>query len=510
MAEDWTLSSKVYTPTLKDPLEMATGLERWRILQNQNKITGLEAQQKEVDVRSLADWKKTRDPSSLIGASPELRTTAATGDRSVAEHSKDVMSRDAHYLLAEKDPKIKKDLWNAKGAEYVKKGWITPDAWEKHRDNPSDEVLTNFTRGNMGVRDSRATTGEETDADAAARSRYEIHNLDPNKPQQRSNVRPGGALAGGTPVGGLGGRTRPLPESVTPPPVTTTPSAGGAPVTPGPMTTGPTSEGNSATLTPSNRKVNEYSANVPKVPIGTELPSGPGVINQGSDPQLVQAKEAGLKKYNEEIAPMATAASKTEAALGTMRSLLESGRVTTDKLAEVKTSIAGFLYGATKDANAVQKITGVSPEAQEVFLKESTRMGLAYARDTNGTRQAAQNIQIELAANPSMLNTENGNLKVIKIMDAGNKYDKEMSKAAEAYLAKNGHLTGFENWWTTAHPVNTFISKAVPYQVPPSVNEMQKGVTYEFAMKGQDGKPQMKDGKPVIFKGMWNGSGFER
>lgn len=487
---DYTLSSKVFVPKPIDPLETLQGIERYKILQNQEKITGLEAHQKGIDTRALADWKKTRDPMSLEGASPGLRTTVTEGDRGVDALKKETMSRDAHYLLNEKDPEIRKYLWQRKGDDYKRRGWITADTWDKIRDNPNDEALNNIIRGTTSVPEYRRTTGQEADADAAARSRYENREVDPTKPLITPAIRPGGALSGGSPVGIISGTGRTAPVgsvNLTDTQATVVPDPTSPPIG------SPAASGKGKIVT-AKEDPNPYAKEVPDARVGQDTPTGPGVINQGMDPLRSTARTEGLKRYDTEIAPLATAASKTEASLGTMRAQLESGRGTTDSFTDVRNTLAGIMNAAGVPPETIRGVTGVNLADQEVMKKETVRMGMEYAKNTNGMRQAAQTIQVELAANPSMLTSEAGNLKVIKLMEAGAKYDKEMTKAADAWMKKNdGSLVGFENWWANKYPAAQFMSKVVPYVPPPGgKDKLQNGVTYEVPFKG---------GK---FTGVWN------
>jgi hypothetical protein len=232
-------------------------------------------------------------------------------------------------------------------------------------------------------------------------------------------------------------------------------------------------------------KTNPYSDQVPEVNVGHDYQGGRGVVNPGVDPIRQQARVEGQKKYSTEIEPEAAAAAKTRAELGTMKAKLDKG-VTSDRLAELKTSIAGFLYGVTKDQNFVKNTTGLDLANQEVMNKETTRMGLTFARQTEGAREAVAAIRIALGANPSLINSEAGNRQIIGIMDQSAKYEQERSKAAQAWMQKNdGHLQGFDTWWSTNHSPASFISKAVPYAVPRDARELQNGVTYEFKYDGK-------------------------
>lgn len=496
MAEpDYSLAAHPYIPPATNPLESLQGIERYRILKNQTQTSGLEAQQKQIDFDALKNYGDNGDTRVLRGATPELRTGAIAANRNEEENKKDVMSRDANYIKGEQDPELKQYLWDKKTAEYVKKGWVDRATADKYP-TPHDGILDNLANGNIGVPEVSNMTGTTAGNEAAARHPYEAQVVRPGETVQYPAVRPNGPLANGTstpPVLPGGNRAQPFGE----------PSEAGpaAPrsknLTDTQATVLPPKPG-VAPATPPVDTSNPYSKEVPTVPIGHDLPTGKGIVQPGIDPLRTAAREEGLKKFNTEIEPGAEAAGHTKASLGTMKAELDKG-VTTDRLAELKTTVGGFLYAMTKDPVFVKGATGLDVSNQEVFNKESTRMGLTFARQTEGAREAVAAIRIALGANPSLMNTETGNRKIIGIMDQAANYDRERAKAAQAFMQNNdGHLTGFDTWFSNAHPPAAFISKAVPYTVPDRREELQNGVTYEF--------PLSKDanGKPVMHRGTWN------
>src|SRR3569832_1068790 len=113
MADDYTIASKVYVPQgLKDPLEMAKGIEQYRLLQNERNKSDIDLAQKNKDYQAIQNYGTSRDPQSFMGASPEQYNTATQGQKLQEEHKRDVMSRDAQMIAGEKDPKKQKYLWN--------------------------------------------------------------------------------------------------------------------------------------------------------------------------------------------------------------------------------------------------------------------------------------------------------------------------------------------------------------------------------------------------------------
>lgn len=499
---DYSLAAHPYIPPAVNPLETLQGIEKYRILQHQDQTTGLEAQQKGIDVDSLAKYKQTGNNDDLRGASPELRTGAVAGEKSEQENKKDVMSRDANYILGEQDPKLKQHFWDVKKNDYVKKGWITQDFADKYP-TPNDGVMQSMVRGNQSVEQHGQMSGETAGNVAGAQAPYQVHTLQPGERAVYPAVGPGGVQENAPPskATAVPGVTPPPFSGASPgagnPAPTATPSTGSRPSLVQPPPGSPASKGPPGTVNavPVDKTPAPYADEVPTVPVGHDMPTGKGVVQPGIDPVRQAARAAGVKKFDEDIEPAATAAAHTRASLGTMKAELDKG-VTTDRLGEMKTSIAAGLYALTGDTDFVKKATGLTTANQEVFNKESTRMGLTFARQTEGAREAVQAIKIALGANPSLLNTEQGNRKIIDIMDQSSKYDQERAKAAQAYLQKNdGHLVGFDTWFNQNHSPATFISKAVPYALPKDHSELQNGVTYEFPFtKDANGKPVMHRG----------------
>jgi hypothetical protein len=107
-------------------------------------------------------------------------------------------------------------------------------------------------------------------------------------------------------------------------------------------------------------------------------------------------------------------------------------------------------------------------------------------------------IKIALGANPSLSNTEEGNKKIIDLLDAGAQRDMDAQKYGDAYFGKNNHYVGFNGWFNQAHPAAEYTSKVVPYNAPRAADgsidtsQLQPNVTY----MGKAGP------------GIWTGSGF--
>lgn len=495
MADDYTLAAHPYVPPVTNPLDTLKGIESYRILQNQNKITGLEAQQKQIDTDALKNYGDNGDSRVLKGATPELRTGAESGEKGSQENQKDVMSRKANYILNEDNPKIKQYLWDETKKDWISKGWINPQTAGKYP-IPNDEILSNIARGSMSVPQYGESSGETAGRQEAAKAPYAVHSGPASDVIQNPLVRDGGPLANGQPKASVLTPSVPANVSPTPPGAGTGAPAGAPTPQPGQAPAGsPAAKpGKNVTAVDKTASANPYDDEVPSNPQGHDMPTGKGIMQPGIDPIRQAARAEGLKKYGEEIEPGAASAAHTASSLGIMKASLDKG-VTTDRLAELKTTVGGFLYAMTKDADFAKKATGLDVSNQEVFNKESTRMGLTFARQTEGAREAVAAIRIALGANPSLLNTEEGNRKIISIMEQGAKYDQERSKAAQAYMRKNDNsLTGFDTWFNDHHSPSTFTSKAVPYKMPPKRDELQNGVTYEWTDNGKQYRGTYNDG----------------
>lgn len=448
----------------------------------------LETQRLGVDVGALKDYSASGDINDLK-KSPQLFHTAVEAETANKELGAQTMARAAHSILAEADPKKRQEMWSAKKDEFLKRGWVDP-TWAKNNPTPSITTLNQAIRLGTDVTRLRESTGQAAEAAKGATSKFDHVQGPPDAAIQFPNARPG-APTTATPPGTIGFDS---------PPGTPTPTIPGAPPVVG--STAPivpnavrTQSIPSPSFKPSGQAAqpqtqSQYYNEAPSSPVAPETPSGPGVIQRGQHPIAKAAGEQGLQILQKEVQPASVAAAKTKASLGTMRAELEKGNVTTDRLADLKLTIAGFINAVAGDnGKTANALTGVNMSDSEVFNKESTRMGLLFARQTEGAREAVQAIRIALGANPSLLNSKDGNLKIIKIMDAAADYDLESGKAAQAYYKKQldttgtGHLVGFDQWFSQNHSPAAFMSKAAPYAKPASPNDLKDGVTYEW----QDG-----------------------
>ena len=230
-----------------------------------------------------------------------------------------------------------------------------------------------------------------------------------------------------------------------------------------------------------------------KLPTGL-LPAGPSTIVQGRDPITMKAGEEaveGAQKQYGEVQDAAKAAKNNMADLNTLRTLIQNGQ-NTNALMPARATLSAYL-NATLGATAAKQITGVDPAQADVFNKDATRMGLTFARQTEGARESLQAIQIAVGANPSLANTKEGNQKIIDLMEAGAKHDLDQQSYENAFYQKNGHYVGAKEWFDQNHPPAEYTSKVMPYNLPTDPKTLQPNVTYNLPNHGP---------------AKWNGQGF--
>lgn len=414
----------------------------------------------------------------------------------------DQLGRAARDVMQQPDGPQKTARWNSYVDDFYNKGYINKFDHAQYYNNPSDQVLNQAIAHTQSPASYQAMTGATAGAEAAARFPYETKTYPVGGSEQTAFPAqlPGapkgavGYIPGGAGGGVAGNNPAPAPGTAQPPVVP------GRPLS---ITPGPGQAPQPAAKSPDDALSNDkYYNEVPVSNLGKPVQKGPGVISPAVDPFLVQARESGQKELSE-MGDTANAAAHTKAELGTMSAELNAkdanGKplVPTSRLAELKQTVAGYLYGMTDQSqgalDGVNKLIGMDLPASEVMTKESTRMGLTFARQTEGAREAVAAIRIALGANPSLLNTVQGNQKIIDIMNRGADYDIDRSHAAQSYATKQQnegagvpHLLGFDNYFANAHSPSTYISKAVPYEIPKlrdggiNADELKDGVTYNL------------------------------
>lgn len=240
---------------------------------------------------------------------------------------------------------------------------------------------------------------------------------------------------------------------------------------------------------------------VPRVQLPTgEMPLTPGTISPGRDPIAIKAGEESVEqaaKQYEETAAAAKASVSVQAQLGSMKSLIDQGKLITNAAGPAREEIAGWLNAAGLSNDTTRKLTGVDPSAAAVFNKEGFRLGASLSR-TLGAREAAQIVQQAIKANPNMATTVEGNKMVIDLLSQAAQHDIDAQTYSDAFMQKNGSYLNAQGWFNKNHPVAEYTSKVIPYQPPRlasgqvDLSKLQPNVTYQ--------------GKGGI--GIWNGQGM--
>ena len=291
----------------------------------------------------------------------------------------------------------------------------------------------------------------------------------------------GASPAAAAPPGVVGSNLLAKPPAAAAPAPAQTPAAPQvAPVAP-PQTT---PQASSSDVKPFNG--GDPAKEVPSIKLPTGLlPAGPSTIVQGRDPITMKAGEEaveGAQKQYGEVQDAAKAAKNNMADLNTLRTLIQNGQ-NTNALMPAKATLSAYL-NATLGATAAKQITGVDPAQADVFNKDATRMGLTFARQTEGARESLQAIQIAVGANPSLANTKEGNQKIIDLMEAGAKHDLDQQSYENAFYQKNGHYVGAKEWFDQNHPPAEYTSKVMPYNLPTDPKTLQPNVTYNLPNHG--------------------------
>lgn len=229
---------------------------------------------------------------------------------------------------------------------------------------------------------------------------------------------------------------------------------------------------------------------VPKVPLPTgEMPTSAGTISPGRDPIAIRAGEEGIvpaAKQYEETAAAAKASVSVQAQLGSMKSLLDQGKLITNAAGPAREEIAGWLSAAGLSDDATRQLTGIDSSAAAVYNKEGFRLGASLSR-TLGAREAAQIVQQAIKANPNMATTVQGNKMVIDLLSQAAQHDIDAQTYSDAFFNKNGHYVGAQGWFNQNHPVAEYTSKVIPYQAPRlasgqvNISKLAPNVTYQGA-----------------------------
>lgn len=277
-----------------------------------------------------------------------------------------------------------------------------------------------------------------------------------------------------------------------------------APVVVPPVGQGPVPTAKPAPPVPYGTK--SPSDEVPTVGLPTGLlPKGPGTIIQGRDPVAIAAGEGAVKQADEQYhdtQEAAKGAGQVHSQVGTMISEVQNGGFTPSATAPGRAFLSGALNAAF-GPDIAKSVTGLDPASTDVVSSTAGRMGLTYARQTEGAREALGSIQIALKANPQIAQSEGGFVTLLKLLDAGTQHDLAAQQYGDAFFNKNSHYVGFQGWMNQNHPPAEFTSKVVPYNLPAGQNgsvdpsQLQPNVTYNLTSKNYAG--------PAI----WTGNGFK-
>lgn len=477
-----------------------------------------------------------------VRGDPESYEVSARGSKTDYDLKSEHLQRAAYDVLHEKDPVRKKQKWQMYGDYAAGKKWIDPQRWAQVRDQtPDNNLLQGIIRNSISVPTQMGVTGQAAGNEAAAVAPYKVEVTEPGK----TVIQPGnlpGAPTYGQPKSVPGDyissppdygprpiQTVPLQRQpggppapagpVAPPPVPGRGSmvgTGGESIMPGqgapPAAAPPVQVAQAPAVTPpapaaKGNKEDKYFNEAPAVHVSPMTPEGDGVLIKGTHPLAVRSAELAHKVMEEDINPAASSASKSKSSLGIIENTLKSGKTGTSQIADFKLMLGGVLSVMVGPEQA-SKTVGMDIKDTEAMKKEMVKNGLNYDRQTLGAREAVMAINIGLGANPQMMNTTPGNLKIIQLLKAGSDYDIERGKAAQAYFQKQqketgtGHLIGFDSWFNKEHSPASFTSKIIPYPIEEGMTkkDLVPNVTYAVPIKDADGHkiPLLdKEGKPT-------------
>lgn len=294
------------------------------------------------------------------------------------------------------------------------------------------------------------------------------------------------------PFTGMGG-TPPVPSSRAPgaapaaPATTPTAASGPAPVTP------PVSP-----PTPTNPKLGGKNVMFDEVPRlePSNIPKEPGIVIKGKTPAEITSENHAVETAGKEIREPGMAAQQQRAGFGTLRSTLESG-FNTSRATPALSTLSAWMYAAGMEPSAIKSWTGVDPSRKEIFDKESTQDAMKFVKDTIGSRESLMAINAVRSAFPNQTNTKEANLALVDIMDQAAKWKQDRMNYYTQFQRKNQDvpkdrvLDEFNTWWNQSHPLEGYMSKVVPWQLPiengkVNADKLQSGVTYQTWISKDD------------------------
>jgi hypothetical protein len=392
--------------------------------------------------------------------------------------------------------------------EYKDKGYMNNLEYLSATKHPLDNAsLTRIVTRNIPVSTSAEISGEAAQRSAAGteagRLPYRTETVGPETSVVRPGQLPGSPPVTGTNIGGYG----PPPGAINPRTVNGQPqnltgptippggtNAAGAPTVAGKYgerapSSGPPTTAPAAVPPPAQPAgKNAFYDEVPRMtPSASANP--PGVAYKGKSPTEIKMEADAAEVYDKEIRQPGIASQQQRAGLGTLRSTLESGWETS-RVGPIKEHIAGWMYAAGLSPDIIQDITGMNPTKAEIGNKETVQDSMRFVKDTIGARESLMAINAVRSAFPNNMNTKEANLALVDSMDQTAKWKQDRSNYAAQFLKKNSDipkdqaLDHFNQWWNESHPLESYISKVVPWQIPvangvPNRGAMQKSVTYE-------------------------------
>lgn len=399
-----------------------------------------------------------------LNAFPGARETIANSLRTMTEQQKDQTNFN--------QDQVARTAWNAKNSQQwdeginnlIKQGVLNPDIGNQFIGKFSPQLREQVIDHAMNMRDILETHGIPQGAAAAAivPSQIKVEQARPIAVSPNEGV-----IIPNSGGSGASSSSSPAPSGVTQPPNASSAPQGG-----------------------------KFFNEIPVAPLSSQGPQKSGTVIAPKSISQVGAEQAAVERAKQ-IDEQAAAATTARGQLATLNASLDSG-FTTNASAPAR-AVASAWANALLGHDAATAITGIDPVKADVFNKDATRMGLEYARSTEGSRESMMAIRTALGANPQMAATTQGNKAIINIMDQTARWQQDQQQAKDDYFLRNQHYVGFGSWWNNAHPVSEYISKALPFPLPVAngkVNSesLKPNTTYNIPGKG-----------PHI----WNGQSFD-
>lgn len=203
--------------------------------------------------------------------------------------------------------------------------------------------------------------------------------------------------------------------------------------------------------------------------------SAPGQVNypagleKGLAPDETAVVEHFAKDTLPALASMRNNAEKGQGEIRSMQGVID--QISTGPLEKhilpLQQSVSNLfgLFGQKPPEDFASKIAN-----KELFAKDGTRLGFELAK-TLGSREAQMIVQQAIAANPNLLNSQEGNKRLLSLFYQAYQRDIDRGKYAADYYKDNragGGATlneaAFEDAFNKAHPMKTYIGNAVGLQ----------------------------------------------